>query len=241
MREQDIKAYYRNVYPAIWKTQLPRHGFSKYGEIFLDLLDVHHGMRVLEVGCGTCDPYLVRVAEYAEAHGIDIARELLLTGRNCNDKLHLVQGDIERLPYAESFDRVYCVSTSWYLPNLKSAIHEMWRVLKQQGILVIDFRNKQHITTLADQLATWIKREVLGDKDTGWWRPITPREVFTIFGSLPNCRFEMRGFNILLPVSFPLLGERANLARYFPRLAYGLQLSPLKVLGSKLVVKAYKC
>lgn len=76
--DDEVKHYYRQVYPEKWKARVKEYGFTRYHQHILDLLPVHHAEPVLECGIGTGEPLALRLAQQgARVYGVDIARPLL--------------------------------------------------------------------------------------------------------------------------------------------------------------------
>jgi ubiquinone/menaquinone biosynthesis C-methylase UbiE len=103
-------------------------------------------LRILDVGCGT-GRLAVRILgtlPHTTVHGLELSDGML---RQCKDlderndtRLHLVQGDSERLPYAsDSFDVVVCTHCFHHFPHQDRVLAEMYRVLRPGGrLLIID-------------------------------------------------------------------------------------------------------
>jgi ubiquinone/menaquinone biosynthesis C-methylase UbiE len=102
--------------------------------------------RVLDVGCGT-GVFAGRLHEAfpeAEVWGVDLVAGMLAKGaerwRQFAGRVHPVQGDSERLPFAgNSFDVVTCANSFHHYPDQGRAVAEMHRVLRPGGrLLLID-------------------------------------------------------------------------------------------------------
>jgi ubiquinone/menaquinone biosynthesis C-methylase UbiE len=100
--------------------------------------------RLLDIGCGTIQ-FAARVLEnfpHMEVVGLDLCTNML-RGSQCRfaqnrDRVQLVQGDSERLPFAEnSFDLVTCSHSFHHYPNQGQVVAEMHRVLRPEGRLMI--------------------------------------------------------------------------------------------------------
>jgi SAM-dependent methyltransferase len=100
--------------------------------------------RVLDIGCGTgC--FAGQVLEHfprVQVTGLDLSDGMLHRARpRCHGtggRLHLVQGDSERLPFADdSFDVVTCSHSFHHYPHQARVVAEMYRVLRSGGRLLI--------------------------------------------------------------------------------------------------------
>lgn len=95
---------------------------------------------ILDVGCGT-GVFAARIAlalPRATIWGVDLVDGMLISGRErwhalC-ERAVPVQGDSERLPFADgAFDVVTCANSFHHYPHQDRAVAEMYRVLKPGG------------------------------------------------------------------------------------------------------------
>lgn len=102
--------------------------------------------RILDIGCGTgifATQLLDRFPQ-SQVWGLDLSDGMLRQARercrNAPGRLHLVQGDSERLPFAsDTFDAVTCTHSFHHYPRQRRVLAEMHRVLRPGGrLLVID-------------------------------------------------------------------------------------------------------
>jgi SAM-dependent methyltransferase len=94
---------------------------------------------ILDAGCGT-GAILSRLGNPDRNVGIDLATEAISF---CQKRglANVQQGDIAALPYAEnSFDVVICSSVIYHewVSNPSAALHELHRVLKPEGLLLLN-------------------------------------------------------------------------------------------------------
>ncbi|MFH1563837.1 MAG: class I SAM-dependent methyltransferase [Nitrospirota bacterium] len=101
---------------------------------------------VLEVACGSGQGlgYLGKKAK--KVIGVDIDKKLLeITKRHYDgrDKIRLMQADAQQLPFKnKSFDIVILYEAIYYLPYPERFIEESYRILTDEGILLICTANK---------------------------------------------------------------------------------------------------
>lgn len=140
-----LKAYYEASYrgrePAI-----PRglynvrylwlfRKFSKY---------LSSKLRVLDVGCGSGE-FFYHLAS-TDIYGIDIAGSAIQTAHNRFNRSYLVVGDAENLPFVNNcFSLVIVSAVTEHVKNPFKAIREAARVLKTDGMLVLDTPNNMNL------------------------------------------------------------------------------------------------
>jgi ubiquinone/menaquinone biosynthesis C-methylase UbiE len=129
------------------QTRIDIHG--KYGgrdidQWMLDLLKLHKGIKILDVGCGSgkqCFSFHNYLGGEAEIHGGDLNVELLNQAREANAKIgspiQIRELNFnEKFPYEDNqFDLASCCFAIYYAENIPFTIGEMHRVLKTGGRL----------------------------------------------------------------------------------------------------------
>lgn len=116
----------------------------------LPFLQLQHGHRVLDSGCGYgwTTEWLMNLG--IDAVGIDISRVYPDVGRRRmgpNNQPHLVVGDSENLPFrAGVFDAVLCFDAFHHIPDRPAAMRRYERVLKDPGRIVLLEPGGQHET-----------------------------------------------------------------------------------------------
>jgi ubiquinone/menaquinone biosynthesis C-methylase UbiE len=117
-----------------------------FGRRTVELLSLSTGSRVLDVCCGTgasALPAAKTIGPTGKVVGIDLARELLKLARAkaVQQRLENVQfevGDMLSLRFpAESFDAVICVFGIFFVPDMVTAVSELWRRVKPGGRLAV--------------------------------------------------------------------------------------------------------
>ncbi|WP_035587202.1 class I SAM-dependent methyltransferase [Hippea jasoniae] len=109
---------------------------------------------VLDVGCGSGRHTLALLREGFSVTAVDtsetalgILKSLVNNFKeNINDKLKIMQGDIKNMPFNNnSFDAILCWGVLHYLDTeeLKKAIKEMHRILKEGGLLALTLRSTE--------------------------------------------------------------------------------------------------
>jgi ubiquinone/menaquinone biosynthesis C-methylase UbiE len=129
---------------------------NSYFENYMSLLDVKPGDSVLEtsVGTGLNFKYLPRGVKLA---GLDLSQEMLA---NCQNNLRrwkmdadLYLGNAESLPFADSsFDVVYTCGGFNFFSDRVKAIHEMIRVAKPGGQLMIEDETEEYVKSTYENI-----------------------------------------------------------------------------------------
>lgn len=96
--------------------------------------------KILDVGCGTGE-ILNRIADNKENYyGIDLSDKMIDIAKSKNNSINVnyLVGDSEFLPFPDStFDVVFCVESFHHYPNPEAVIKEFYRVLADNGTLII--------------------------------------------------------------------------------------------------------
>ena len=99
-----------------------------------------HNNIVLDAGCGGGSNTNI-LSHYAkEIHGMDLLDENIKLSNNKykSDNLHFKKGNVEKIPYPDSFfDVVYSCWVVEHLENPQFFFEEAHRVLKKEGILIL--------------------------------------------------------------------------------------------------------
>jgi SAM-dependent methyltransferase len=121
--------------------------------------------RVLDVGCGTGFFLLNlwRAGFVGEAHACDISPGMVAvcaeSARTIGCDARLKVADLERLPYEdESFDLVVGHAVLHHVPNLRTALGEIHRVLRPGGGLLIAGEPTRLGDRLAKMTGRWTSR-----------------------------------------------------------------------------------
>ena len=107
----------------------------------LELIGDATGKRALDLGCGT-GRYCVLLADRgATVFGVDPSPDMLELARRkvtSSCRFYLFQGTGEALDFPDDhFDLVVSALTLCHIPDIAPAFHEMARVLRQNGLLII--------------------------------------------------------------------------------------------------------
>ncbi len=143
-------------------------------------LDLPHGAKILDLGCGPGRHSVTFASEGFNVTGFDLSNRLLTTARSEMEKegveLSLVRGDIRSLPFRSGFDLVLSIFTSWgYFRDDDdnfSTLANAFELRKSGGHFVLDVLNpnylKSHIsrsdTVKRNGVVYDISREITGNR-----------------------------------------------------------------------------
>lgn len=99
-----------------------------------------HGLhgKVLDVACGTGDMAVELLRQGCSVTGVDLSKEMMAIAKRKAPQAEYRLADVERLPFGEaSFDAVTCAFGVRNFVHLEQGLHEMLRVLKPGGRMVI--------------------------------------------------------------------------------------------------------
>lgn len=135
------KIFYKEKYPKFWIKQSRIYLEGKTGRPYFSeiirFINPARREKILECGIGTGEPMALWLAENeTKIFGVDIALSLLLICKrkfeNKGLKVNCVEADIENIPFRDNyFDKVYSISTTWYIPDIEKGLAEMVRVTKK--------------------------------------------------------------------------------------------------------------
>lgn len=125
----------RRDYDSVWHAT-----YADYeNQMIISLLPRSQDITILDCGCGVGVLLRDLIRQYTSVHGLDISLESLQLVDISNDALKsLVVGDAEYLPYKDGvFDAVVLRGALHHLPDVDRALHELFRILRYQGILIL--------------------------------------------------------------------------------------------------------
>ena len=119
---------------------------SKVTDWGLANVSIQNECTVLDVGCGggrTLSKLAASVTQ-GKVYGVDFSDESVAVSKRTNaqwirdGRVEVRQGSVSQLPFPdETFDLITAVETHFWWPDLPSDLHEVFRVLKPGGKLVV--------------------------------------------------------------------------------------------------------
>ena len=160
--------YFHSQGATTWESNYKKRAFSARKDVLRELLASYNleDQYWLDAGCGTGPLARFLAAEKGcRVLGVDASKAMI---DNCPPAPKAEFRQIKdicqtALPDA-SFDGVLCSSVLEYVAEPRTALFELRRVLKQQGLLLISVRNADPIAWLPAVSAYWLT------KGLGRWR-----------------------------------------------------------------------
>ena len=176
---------------------------SKLTDWGLSHVSIKPNDKILDVGCGggrTINK-LAAIANAGKVYGIDYSAESVAAARRANaywidiGRVEIEQGSVSQLPFAdESFDLVTAIETHLFWPNLPNDFHEILRVVKAGGALLVVaeiYKGGKHLEGVRKKIfekhlaanmnlltpdehrelfanAGFLKADILEEPDKGW-------------------------------------------------------------------------
>lgn len=111
------------------------------------------GTKILEVGCGIGGFCIFASKECEDVTGIDIGKTRINMAnklrKSFGRKVGFVVGDAQFLPFRDgSYDIIVCSETLEHIPDYRKAFHELVRVTKKLGYVIITVPNYINLTQL---------------------------------------------------------------------------------------------
>jgi len=134
--------------PHGWNAALydSRLGFvSEFGKSLVDLLDVHPGEAVLDVGCGTGGLCRVLADRGAAVHGIDFSAEMIEAARAKYPELVFEVADGQSYETDRRFDAVLSNAALHWMTDPEGVVRAVRNVLVPGGRFVAEFGGKDNV------------------------------------------------------------------------------------------------
>lgn len=169
---------------------------------WLDNTNLSKNSKILDVGCGAGMMAKEVANRGYEIWGMDYSYNMVKKAKaicNVNTKLdtNFLQGNIESLPFKDSvFDMVLCLGVITYLKSEQKALHEMSRILKPGGTMILSILNKFSLAKCLD-ISVLVKRrlqKITGNRIVSWKKRAEIEENHFAIKSyfIPNLRNALR-------------------------------------------------
>lgn len=136
IKERQRMGWEAGDYPRVGNT------LQLIAERLVETAGVRAGQRVLDVACGQGNAAIAGARRFAEATGVDYAKNLLEQGRERAEAEHLpvtfTEGDAERLPFPDgAFDTTLSTVGVMFAPDQERAAAELVRVTRSGGKIAL--------------------------------------------------------------------------------------------------------
>lgn len=114
------------------------------GIVYPEFFSIDREETVLNVGCGNGVQAVVYKGNFKKMVGVDINQERLDMSRLIMEKYHVknfetICANVEKIPLTKKFDKVIAIDIIEHLVNPANLIGEIYRLLKNDGKLLITF------------------------------------------------------------------------------------------------------
>ena len=142
VKKYDPDAFHHHHNPFI------RYIESKRVKSIFKMMDIEKDDLVIEIGCGAGN--IIEKAPSGELFGTDISPSILSKAKHkLNQKVHLFLADAQNLPCKDQvFTRVICSEVLEHILDPSTALNEIARILKNQGIAIISIPNESLINRM---------------------------------------------------------------------------------------------
>lgn len=154
---QKTEAYY-NQYGSWYDQERVKGYYELINKQEIELVKNYGvGKNVLEIGCGT-GIILEEVSKFANsALGIDLSPGMIEKARKKN--LNVKVANATKIPFPDnSFDLVYSFKVLAHIPEIKKVVSEAVRVIKDDGVLILEFYNPFSLKRLTNIVYNRIKK-----------------------------------------------------------------------------------
>jgi radical SAM protein with 4Fe4S-binding SPASM domain len=205
-------------------------GLAKRG--VFSLSDIKGGDNILDVGCGTGNYALELAQKGAKVFGVDNSEWMLrIAIKNAVERgvtIDHKHASLEELPFPDaSFDVVLCMNVLEFSASPRKAVSEMFRVLKNDGHLIVGVLNKKSLWGFTQRLKKTFAKGAYYEA-----RFFSPKELEELL------RLKHNGLNLSTTIFFPPINHKGllNASKFFEKV--GQKILPRS--GALIIAKARK-
>ena len=173
-----------------------------YGEDVLALLELHKGMKVLDIGCGTGQLTAKIKESGAEVIGIDMSEQMLETARKEYPGIPFIKKDACALETEEEYDAVFSNAVFHWIDDQDALLEGISRALMPGGVLVCEFGGQGCCETIHGALDWCFRKRGLKYPRTfyfptiGEYAPLVERhELHVVYATMFERMTKLQGEN----------------------------------------------
>ncbi len=159
-----------------------------------DRLDLHAGLRILEVGCGPADLWLhnldrlppglsITLADLS--HGMAAQSAAALPAEPGAARFSFLAADVQRLPFPDAhFDLVVANHMLYHVPDLQAGLREIRRVLVPGGRLCASANGRGHMIEISELAGQRLGETVMEDMVERFGLEVAPSVLSPSFADI---------------------------------------------------------
>ena len=144
-----------------WNTELykDKHAFVfEYGESLVKLLDAKPDESILDLGCGTGELTNTISKLSPNIIGMDFSPDMIASAKTNFPKIKFFIKDAANFDFDLQFDSIFSNATLHWVLDYKSCAESMYRNLKINGKLVLEFGGKNNVGWIIKTLRNYLKQ-----------------------------------------------------------------------------------
>jgi len=130
-----------------WPGEAQSYGKNEYVSGLLKLIEAQQPERVFEVGLGNGFPFAESLlGKNIDVHGCDVSKFLLQELAQKYPRITYYHASYETMQEkvgAQKYDVVYCLRSTWYFPDIFTALKNMLAITRSGGAVIFDIMNSQ--------------------------------------------------------------------------------------------------
>lgn len=152
----------------------------------LENCGIKNANRILDVGAGTGRFVIPFAKKGYDTYGIDISENMLQIAKNkAGDlpNLHLEKANAKNIPFPDNyFDFITSYRVLIHIPDYEIVVKEMYRILKPDGYVLVEFNNKYSLSGIGKLLRQL--RKMLGVPEETDTQLVSRSELFDSFSDM---------------------------------------------------------
>lgn len=140
------KDYFNTIYDKYWEKKSKLYGITRYEKYIIHAIMKRKPKKVFEVGIGNGYPIGVALSQNdIKVYGCNVAKSLVESARRNLHNDEIWVGELKNIKNDRNYDVVYCVRTSWNIPNFKEVLDQMISMMNEDGYLIFDIMDRNSL------------------------------------------------------------------------------------------------